>query len=438
MKSLNNNAPKFRPTEAQQKFAFLATSGPTRAMAFGGSRSGKTFEIVREIATIANVVGGRCAIFRKNFNAVKTSVFGDTLPKVLDLCFPGVERVFNKSDYCVSFPSTGGEIWALGLDDKERVDKILGKEFAVVYFNECSEISYHAVETALTRLSQRVPGLRRNLAFFDCNPPTKSHWAYKLFVEKKNPVSNLPLKNPEDYVAMKMNPTDNAANLPPGYVEKTLENLSGKKRERFLLGNWTDENENALWKPSLIDPFRKSLEVVRNEGGFERVVVGVDPAVTSNDSSDSTGIVVVASRKEADSRRFYVLEDATLSASPERWAQTVVATFERWKADRVVVETNNGGDLVAATLRNISANLPVKNVRATRGKILRAEPVAALYERGLVSHVGEFFELEEQMTSFTGTDPAEKSPDRLDALVWALTDLAIGGATVKRGDFRFN
>ena len=125
-----------------------------------------------------------------------------------------------------------------------------------------------------------------------------------------------------------------------------------------------------------------------------------------------------------------------MKASPERWARAVVAAFERWRADRVVAETNQGGDLVVATLRNVDPNLPTKSVRATRGKLLRAEPVAALYERGLVAHVGTFPELEEQMTSYVG-DATEGSPDRLDALVWALTDLAGASASATRGEFRF-
>lgn len=426
----------FRQTDAQRRLAAASTSGATRIMAFGGSRSGKTFEIIREIATIALVAGGRHAIFRKTFNSVKTSVFGDTLPKVLDLCYPGQRAELNKSDYVVRFPETGGEIWALGLDDKERVDKILGKEFATVYFNESSEISWHAVETALTRLSQRVPGLRRNLAFFDCNPPTKSHWTYKLFVKRVDPVTNAPLVNPDDYVALRLNPTDNAANLPDGYIDRTLATLSGKKRDRFLLGEWTDDAENALWKASqMIDPFRLSLDEARRGGDFERVVVGVDPAVTSAEASDETGIVVAARRGVGDKAKFYVLEDATVQTSPERWARAVASAVERWGADRVVAEVNNGGDLVVSNLRRAAPNLPVKSVRATRGKILRAEPVAALYEQGRVHHVGLFEVLEEQMTSYVG-DVSEKSPDRLDALVWALTELSATRGGVSHGEYQ--
>lgn len=389
-------------------------------MAFGGSRSGKTFELCRTLCLFALVAGGRYAIFRQHFNSVRTSVFMDTIPMVLKLCFPGQTVELNKSDTYFFCPATGGEIWGLGLDDKERVDKILGKEFTAIYFNECSEISFHAVETALTRVSQQTPGLR-NRIFFDCNPPSKAHWAYKLFIQKTHPETRLPLTNPEQYAAIQMNPIDNAENLPQGYIEQTLGNLSLNKRKRFLLGEWSDDNENALWKMSMIDPYRKS-EVPSD---LERIVVGVDPAVTNSENSDYTGIMVVGKKqnKSDGKSHFYVLDDQSLLASPHDWAVAVCNTYRKWNADKVIAETNQGGDLVVETLRNVDAYLPVRTVRATRGKIVRAEPIAALYEQGLVHHVGLFEQLEEELTSYTG-EAGKKSPDRMDALVWALTDLS--------------
>ena len=426
------NQKPFKQTDAQKRFAALASSGATRVMAFGGSRSGKTFEIVREIGKIAFVVGGRHAIFRKTFNAVKTAIFEDTAPKVFKLCFPGLVYEINRTDCVYKIPSTGGEIWFLGLDDKERVEKILGKEFATVYFNESSDIAYPAVEIVLTRLSQKVSGLARNIAFFDCNPPSKSHWTYKLFVEKRHPVTNTPLANPENYVAMRLNPTDNVENIGAGYIEETLGALTAKNRQRFLLGEFTDDNENALWKTSMIAPYRLDAPPQT----LDRVVVGVDPAVTSTDESDLTGVIVAGRVGNGDNASFYVLEDATLRASPERWARAVASAFERWEADKVIAEVNNGGDLVIETLRRAAPNLPVAAVRATRGKILRAEPVAALYERGRVHHVGTFEELEAELTSYVG-DASEKSPDRLDALVWALTELSAPQARAKSGVFYF-
>ena len=127
--------------------------------------------------------------------------------------------------------------------------------------------------------------------------------------------------------------------------------------------------------------------------------------------------------------RAYILEDASVHGlTPLGWAERVVAVFKRWHADRVVVEVNQGGDLVTNLLHTVDKNIPIKAVRATRGKILRAEPVAALYEQKRVFHAGKFSALEDQMTQFTGAG-GETSPDRLDALVWTLTDLILNGST---------
>ena len=150
----------------------------------------------------------------------------------------------------------------------------------------------------------------------------------------------------------------------------------------------------------------------------------MDPPVTGTDTSDACGIIVAGT---ADDGRAYVLEDRTLAAvSPARWAAMVLQLYEKHQADRVVVETNQGGDMAESVLRNADSNLPVRQVKASRVKWLRAEPVAHIYERGLVSHVGSMPELEDEMCDF-GLDGLSSghSPDRLDALVWALTDLML-------------
>lgn len=415
---------EYKPTKAQLRLRKLIKS-KTHIMAFGGARSGKTFEFCRALQTCALIYpGARMAVMRKYYNAVKTSVFNDTFPKMASLCFPGLTVFRNESETFIRYPN-GSEVWFLGLDDKERVDKILGREFAIMYFNECSEISYHAAETALTRLSQMVFNdsgkLLRNRAFYDCNPPYKSHWAYRLFIEGVNPVSRATLTNGNEYSCIQINPYDNAENLPADYIDKNLASLSLEKRKRFLHGEWLDENENALWKlSSMIDPFR----VVSAPTDLERIVVGVDPAVTSKESSDETGIVVVGKKKWGDGKsHYYVLDDSTVRDTPHKWAIKIADTYRRYSADRIVAEVNQGGDLVQELINSVGAGLPVKTVRATRGKIVRAEPIAALYEQGLVHHVGSFPELEDEMTSYTGYD-SETSPDRMDALVWAITELA--------------
>ena len=150
---------------------------------------------------------------------------------------------------------------------------------------------------------------------------------------------------------------------------------------------------------------------------FKRIVVGVDPAGTANRPESETGIVVCGLHKNGHA---YVLDDASLNGSPDEWARAAVAAVERWSANYIVAEVNFGGDMVAHTIRTVNPNLMVKQVRASRGKLLRAEPIMARYEQGHVAHVRVFAELERQMISWI---PGSESPDRMDALVWALTDV---------------
>ena len=400
---------------AAQKAAFSLIAGAHKyIMLFGGSRSGKTFALCCALAVRAlKAPGSRHAVIRRHFNGVKTSIGMDTLPKVMKLRFPDVKYTYNKSENFFSFPN-GSEIWLAGLDDAQRADKILGKEFATVYFNECSELDYCSVMTALTRLAQNVPGLK-NKALFDCNPPGKTHWTYRVFIEHVDPVDRVVLRNAPDYAAIRINPEDNAANLPAGYIENTLAGLPERQRKRFLEGRFTDEVSGSLWKQKDLDEKR-----VITLPELERIVIGVDPAVTGHEGSDLTGIVAAARGVDG---RFYVLADRSCRASPLEWAKEVVKLYHELEADRVVGEVNNGGDLIESLLREFDPDLSFTAVRATRGKVIRAEPVAALYEKGKVSHHGLFNDLEDELTGYSPLTSV-KSPDRLDALVWAITELS--------------
>ncbi|MBQ9502793.1 MAG: DNA-packaging protein, partial [Lentisphaeria bacterium] len=367
----------FEYTPAQRE-ALALLSGPAKnVMLFGGSRSGKTFVLCCALAVRAlKAPGGRHAVIRRHFNGVRTAVGMDTFPKVMKLRFPQVKFVHNRTENVFTFPN-GSEIWLAGLDDAQRADKILGKEFSTIYFNECSELDYASVTTALTRLAQNVPGLR-NKAFFDCNPPSKNHWTYHLFIEKTDPADRTLLACPENYAAMRINPADNAINLPCGYIENTLAALPARQRARFLEGRFADECAGALWKQDELDSHR-----VVTPPELERIVIGVDPAVTGGEDSDLTGIVAAGRGTDG---RIYVLADRSCRASPLDWAKQVISLYRELEADRVVGEVNNGGDLIENLLREFDPDVSFRAVRAARGKIIRAEPVAALYEKGMVSH----------------------------------------------------
>ena len=211
---------------------------------------------------------------------------------------------------------------------------------------------------------------------------------------------------------------DNAANLAPSAIAEFRAKYEGTRLGRQELnGEVLDDVPGALWQRDAIDKLR-----VREAPALSRVVVAIDPAVTSGEDADETGIVVAARGEDG---AFYVLADRTCRMSPDGWARRAVIALDEFAADRIVAETNNGGEMVELTVRTVRAGAPYKAVHASRGKRVRAEPIAALYEQGKVHHVGALPELEDQMCSFL-PEGNEKSPDRVDALVWALTELSDG------------
>lgn len=211
---------------------------------------------------------------------------------------------------------------------------------------------------------------------------------------------------------------DNRTNLAPSFFAAIIKTYEGTRIGRQELNaEILDDNPSALWQRKNIDELR-----VKEPPRMKRVVVAVDPAVTSSDESDETGIVAAGIGIDD---QFYILSDASLIASPQQWARAAIDEYLEFKADRLVAEVNNGGDLVEAVIRQVDRNVSYKKVHASRGKTIRAEPIAALYEQGRVHHVGAFNKLEDQMCEFNPMEPtASGSPDRMDALVWALTELS--------------
>lgn len=211
---------------------------------------------------------------------------------------------------------------------------------------------------------------------------------------------------------------DNADNLSSAYLASIKAQYEGTRLGRQeLYAEILDDVDGALWLRSQIDADR-----VREAPELVRVVVAIDPAVTSGEDADETGIIVAG--KGVDGHA-YVLGDYTCRLSPDQWARRAVDAYERHDADRIIAEVNQGGDLVERTIRTVAPKVPYRGVRANRGKIVRAEPVAALYEQHRVHHVGSLPQLEDQQCRYV-PDAFDGSPDRVDALVWALTELMLG------------
>ena len=409
--------PTFDLTPKQKELRRII-SGPERhCLLYGGSRSGKTFLFCYAIHKRALMAAGsRHAIFQQTFNGAKVAVALDTYPKMAALADPGIRLSLNRTDWFFEYPN-GAEVWVGGLESKERADKILGREYATMYANECSRLSYDAIVTARSRLAQvcaKADG--RPLAqkfYYDLNPTVQSHWTFQEFVKGVAPGSGSPV---EGRVWGMANPQDNP-HLTAEYLAD-LGSMPLAQRARFFEGRFLTELPGALWSLKMIEAATLPSSFAVTDG---RTVVAIDPPVTAE--GDECGLIAARLVGQPSDGIGYILRDgSTNGLSPLGWAKRAVAMFDDLKADRIIIETNQGGDMAEQTLRQIKPNLPITRVHATKGKMLRAEPVSALYEKNRVKHVGSFPDLEEQMTSYTG-DRTHGSPDRLDAMVYALTDL---------------
>lgn len=424
--------PILKLTAKQQEALRLLSGVQTHTLLVGGSRSGKTFLDVRTILVRALAApGSRHAILRFRYNACKQSIGLDTLPKVVRLCFPGVVAKWNDQMGYFSLPN-GSEIWLGGLDDKERTEKILGLEFATIYLNECSQIPWPSVQLVRTRLAQVVmlkvegqePRAMRLLMLYDANPPSKGHWTYRFFILKVDPDTRLPLLHPEDIAWLRLNPEDNAENLPVDYIDKTLGGMSARQQKRFRFGEFADETPNALFAEETIDKWR-------HLGGelpdMLRIVVAVDPSGSGDvDNADNDEIGVMVAGLGTDGNA-YVLEDCSVKAGPAAWGNVATTAFDRHSADVIVAEVNFGGAMVEQVIKTARPRTNFKAVTASRGKVVRAEPFSALYESGKIRHAGYFRQLEDELTAFSTLGyTGQGSPNRADALIWALTELFPG------------
>ena len=368
----------------------------TDVLAAGGSRSGKTFALVR--AVLVRAVKTACsnhAILRRYSIDAKQKIGMSTLPDVVSKCFQGANFPLDRSNWVMTLPNKA-RIWIGGLDDKERAEKILGAEYSTIYIDEVSQVAKESVQMARTRLAEKND--LRKVMYLSCNPPLKSHWTYNDFVKDPKP----------GYRLVKMNPGDNLQNIDSNFIAR-LEQLSERERLRFLHGEWQDAVEGALWQMVWIEEHRAELH-----SSPDKIILSIDPAITSGEDSDETGMIVEAKSGED----YYILADLTQRVSPAKWADAAAKAVLTYNCDRVVVEGNQGGDAWEALLINAGVTVKIETINVTHSKLSRAEPVAALYERGKVHHITDFPDLETELITYDGTG---KSPNRLDALVMGIS-----------------
>jgi predicted phage terminase large subunit-like protein len=386
---------------------------------YGGSRSGKSVLAVRTLFERAIVApGSRHLIARFRFNAARTSLWHDTIPKTLATCFPGLEATANGTEFFYKL-SNGSEVWVTGLDSEERTERILGTEYASAFIDECSQVTWPSAEIVHSRVAQKC-GLPLKILYAE-NPPLVTHWSYRLFVQKRAAESpHKPIEHPQRWAAIQVNPVDNADHLEEFYLEG-LRSGSARQKLRFYDGRFGDAGESALWTLEMIERNR----VKKAPAQFQKIGVAIDPSGTKGgDGRDHVGIIVGGLGLDG---HCYILEDASVQAPPAVWGRVVMNCVERYDAEFVCIETKFGGEMAVAVVQAAAADVgrrvPIHEVTASRGKVIRAEPVATLYEQNRVHHVGSFTELEDQMASFSTTGYlGSGSPDRADAAIWLVTD----------------
>jgi phage terminase large subunit-like protein len=223
----------------------------------------------------------------------------------------------------------------------------------------------------------------------------------------------------KDVIVTRGSTYENSSNLAPTFFDTIVSKYEGTRLGRQeLLAEMLTDVPNALWQRSKIDELR-----VTKHPELIRIVVAIDPAAKSEEGSDETGIIVAGKDRAGHG---YILNDLSGQYQPLAWAAKAIGAYKTHKADRIIAEINNGGEMVEATLRTVDKAVSYRAVHATRGKVIRAEPIAALYEQGKIHHVGSFPKLEDQLCEMTldfDRAAAGYSPDRLDAAVWALTEL---------------
>lgn len=428
------NGPDLHPR--QQDFAALVAQH-RNSLAFGSSRASKSYGIV------AMIVGRALRyhrldqlVLRLTGNSVKTTIW-KTFEAVMETFGLGPNQVQkNLTDLTITFLDTGSTIVFSGVQDEERIAKILGAEYGTIFINEATEIDFPTYEIVASRLNGNWfddNGVRCQLKFVaDCNPTTKKHWLYQLFIEKVVPGSNKPLFNPEQFAALHFDRFSNPL-VDPSYYD-SFENATSSAQRRFLNGEWSDEIEGSLFSEDDLNKNRTN-ELPTD---WKLIAIAIDPAMTNTPTSDETGIFVVGCAEIDGTDHYYPLEDLSGRYHERDWATKAIDAYYRWGAGMIVVEVNQGGNQNLYVLRSVDVRPNIITVRAGagQGKNDRARPIATLMKEGRIHHPldpNQFKELEGQMLRMTGDLDRKrgKSPDRLDAYVYAISELLTGKGPAK-------
>lgn len=408
--------PKYKPLITGKTRYFLIT---------GGRGSGKSFTVNTILCLLMLEQNQRILFLRQTLTSAYISIIPEFQEKIELL---GISDLFHVTKTEILCPSTGSAILFRGIQTGSKNNTANLKSLQGINTLVIDEAEEVVDEEAFDRidLSVRQKGTR-NRVILIMNPSNTGHWVYKRFFEGEK-IQGGYCGEKGDCTYIHTDYRDNISNLDESFIKQveSLKEKNIKKYRHVVLGEWSDgDSDQALWTTDIINGTR-----VTDRPTLKRVVVAIDPAVTSKDTSDETGLIVAG---VGHNDHMYVLEDASGTYSPKDWCATAVHLYKKWQADRIIGEVNNGGDLIETVLRTVDKNVPYKGIHATRDKLTRAEPVAAMYEQGMVHHVGIFASLEFEQTTWEAKK-GDKSPNRIDALVWAGFEL---GLTKQRAEPAF-
>jgi predicted phage terminase large subunit-like protein len=379
---------------------------PTRYFLVSGGRgSGKSYSVTYSLLRLTYREGHIILFTRWTLVSAHISIIPEFIEKIESY---GLADDFEITQTEITNKKTGSKILFRGIKTSQGTATANLKSISGVTTWVLDEAEELVDEDIFDRIDLSIRAVDLpNKVILVMNPSFKSHWIYKRFVAKKR----------DDTTYVHTTFLENRKNLSQSFIDQAKRTRSENlhRYEHLFLGKWLDDAQGMLWNRQIIERSR-----MPKAPDLERIVVAIDPAATANMDSDETGIVVVGKDKAGNG---YVLEDLSGKYSPSQWGALAVKAKERWDADCIVAEKNQGGDMVESVIRSMGERYRVKLVTATKGKYVRAEPVYSFYEQGKIYHIGQFPILESQMITF---DPEKgKSPDRVDALVWGFTELMV-------------
>lgn len=380
-------------------------TAPTRYIYLHGGRgSGKSFAVALFIAQLSYHRGHKILFTRYTITSASKSIIPEFVEK-LELC--GITSDFHITRDSIVNKLSGVEILFSGIKTSSGNQTANLKSLQGITTWVYEEFEEHPDEDSFDTIDLSIREDKiQNRVILISNALHKESWQYRRFFQ-----------SPQDTTHIYTTYLHNKNNLNEQFLkmaEWTKDNNLAKYNRNFL-GLHYENSDNSLWNWDLIKHSPAP--------DCDRIIVAIDPAVTADKDSDETGIIVVG--KSAG--KGYVLEDKSGIYTPSEWAYIATALYHKWKADRIVGEVNNGGDMIEAILRQVDKTVSYKAVRASRGKVTRAEPIVSLYEQGLIFHSKPFPELELQMTTWNPT--IRDSPDRIDAMVWGFTELMLKHST---------